>query len=193
MELVSYPRSLWREEKKTSFAAFKICSDFLLLFCRWTKPTLNKQREVWKKSLKLAQICPQFYTLFYFVCKWLEGKITKFVFNSFHLIFYSIELLSKSPIENNLKSLLDALRDILTNCFFFDWSGVINAEGKLWKDQRRFLHEKLRGFGITHVNSKNTKLHDLIKVRIDLQNLWTILKTNSEIIFFPNRAKSTIF
>lgn len=41
---------------------------------------------------------------------------------------------------------------------------MINAERKLWRDQRRFLHEKLRGFGITNVNSKNTKLHDLINV-----------------------------
>ena len=42
--------------------------------------------------------------------------------------------------------------------------GVINAEGKLWKEQRRFLHEKLRRFGMTHLNSKNTKLQNLITV-----------------------------
>jgi hypothetical protein len=42
--------------------------------------------------------------------------------------------------------------------------GVINAEGKLWKDQRRFLHEKLRRFGMTYLNSKNSKLQTLISV-----------------------------
>lgn len=53
---------------------------------------------------------------------------------------------------------------ILTKYFFLLKKGVINAEGKLWKEQRRFLHEKLRRFGMTHLNSKNTKLQNLITV-----------------------------
>jgi hypothetical protein len=44
---------------------------------------------------------------------------------------------------------------------------VINAEGKLWKEQRRFLHEKLRRFGMTHLNSKSTKLQSLIAVSVE--------------------------
>lgn len=31
--------------------------------------------------------------------------------------------------------------------------GIINSEGKLWKDQRKFLHEKLRQFGMTYMGS----------------------------------------
>lgn len=32
--------------------------------------------------------------------------------------------------------------------FLFAFAGIINSKGKLWKDQRRFLHDKLRKFGI---------------------------------------------
>ncbi|KAL7018507.1 hypothetical protein ACKWTF_010783 [Chironomus riparius] len=41
-------------------------------------------------------------------------------------------------------------------------AGVINAEGLLWKDQRRFLHEKLRRFGMTHFSNNNNKLQNMI-------------------------------
>nr|AID61380.1 cytochrome P450 [Calliphora stygia] len=48
--------------------------------------------------------------------------------------------------------------------------GIINSTGKLWKDQRRFLHEKLRQFGMTymgngkHVMEKRimTEVHEYI-------------------------------
>lgn len=33
------------------------------------------------------------------------------------------------------------------------FSGIINSTGKLWKDQRRFLHEKLRQFGMTYMGN----------------------------------------
>nr|AGI92302.1 cytochrome P450 CYP18A1 [Laodelphax striatellus] len=33
--------------------------------------------------------------------------------------------------------------------------GVINSDGRLWKDQRRFLHEKLRRFGVTFGSGKD--------------------------------------
>ncbi|XP_031367129.1 cytochrome P450 18a1 isoform X2 [Apis dorsata] len=29
--------------------------------------------------------------------------------------------------------------------------GIINTEGAMWKDQRKFLHDKLRGFGMTYM------------------------------------------
>ena len=32
-------------------------------------------------------------------------------------------------------------------------AGIINSTGKLWKDQRRFLHEKLRQFGMTYMGN----------------------------------------
>ncbi|XP_026468203.1 cytochrome P450 18a1-like [Ctenocephalides felis] len=48
--------------------------------------------------------------------------------------------------------------------------GIINSEGKLWKDQRRFLHDKLRQFGMTYMgNGKKlmerrimTEVHELL-------------------------------
>ncbi|KAL4714130.1 hypothetical protein ACJJTC_008484 [Scirpophaga incertulas] len=37
-----------------------------------------------------------------------------------------------------------------------DGLGIINSDGRLWKSQRRFLHDKLRGFGMTYLgNGKN--------------------------------------
>lgn len=35
--------------------------------------------------------------------------------------------------------------------FFIE--GIINSTGKLWKDQRRFLHDKLRQLGMTYMGS----------------------------------------
>ncbi|XP_047988668.1 cytochrome P450 18a1 [Leguminivora glycinivorella] len=51
-----------------------------------------------------------------------------------------------------------------------DGLGIINSEGRLWKSQRRFLHEKLREFGMTYMgNGKKimearikNEVHDLI-------------------------------
>ncbi|XP_041976933.1 cytochrome P450 18a1 [Aricia agestis] len=48
--------------------------------------------------------------------------------------------------------------------------GIINSEGRLWKNQRRFLHEKLRGFGMsimgdarkTMVGRIKNEVHDLV-------------------------------
>lgn len=42
--------------------------------------------------------------------------------------------------------------------------GVINAEGKLWKDQRRFINAKLRNFGMTYMGSKKNVMEKLIMV-----------------------------
>lgn len=33
--------------------------------------------------------------------------------------------------------------------FYIVVAGIVNTEGALWKDQRRFLHDKLRSFGMT--------------------------------------------
>lgn len=46
-------------------------------------------------------------------------------------------------------------------CVSIEWNsiirlsliGIINSTGKLWKDQRRFLHEKLRQFGMTYMGN----------------------------------------
>lgn len=38
-------------------------------------------------------------------------------------------------------------------CFNF-FAGIVNSEGRLWKDQRRFLNEKLRHFGMTYLGNR---------------------------------------
>jgi len=43
-------------------------------------------------------------------------------------------------------------------------TGIINTEGKLWKEQRRFLHERLRHFGIKHMGSGREMMEARIMV-----------------------------
>lgn len=47
-------------------------------------------------------------------------------------------------------------------------SGIINVDGKLWKDQRRFLHDKMRLFGMTQMAS-TSKIQKLIVVNMSLK------------------------
>ncbi|KAI5636308.1 cytochrome p450 domain-containing protein [Phthorimaea operculella] len=41
--------------------------------------------------------------------------------------------------------------------------GIINSEGRLWKSQRRFLHEKLREFGMTYMGNGKKIMEGRIK------------------------------
>lgn len=43
--------------------------------------------------------------------------------------------------------------------------GIINSEGKLWKEQRKFLHERLRHFGMTYFGAGKDSMEKRIKVR----------------------------
>lgn len=43
-------------------------------------------------------------------------------------------------------------------------TGIINSEGRLWKSQRRFLHEKLREFGMTYMGNGKKIMEGRIKV-----------------------------
>lgn len=47
-----------------------------------------------------------------------------------------------------------------------DWicTGIVNTEGKMWKEQRRFLHERLRHFGIKHMGDGRDKMEARIMV-----------------------------
>jgi 26-hydroxylase len=42
--------------------------------------------------------------------------------------------------------------------------GIINSEGKLWKDQRKFLHDRLRKFGMTYTGSAKDHMESRIMV-----------------------------
>lgn len=39
------------------------------------------------------------------------------------------------------------------NLCLLNIAGIINSIGDLWKDQRRFLHDKLRQFGMTYMGN----------------------------------------
>lgn len=45
------------------------------------------------------------------------------------------------------------------------YAGIINSEGRLWKSQRRFLHDKLREFGMTYMGNGKKVMEGRIKVR----------------------------
>ncbi|XP_066602887.1 cytochrome P450 18a1 [Prorops nasuta] len=45
--------------------------------------------------------------------------------------------------------------------------GIINSEGALWKEQRRFLHEKLRSFGMTYMGSGKKVMESRIMREVD--------------------------
>lgn len=56
-------------------------------------------------------------------------------------------------------------------CIYFVL-GIINSEGKLWKDQRRFLHDKLRQFGMTYMgNGKKLMERRIMVSLVDLNKM----------------------
>jgi 26-hydroxylase len=46
------------------------------------------------------------------------------------------------------------------------FTGIINSDGKLWKDQRRFLHDRLRQFGMKMMGSGKEEMQNRIMVII---------------------------
>ncbi|KAG7188511.1 hypothetical protein KM043_008145 [Ampulex compressa] len=50
--------------------------------------------------------------------------------------------------------------------------GVINTEGAMWKDQRKFLHDKLRSFGMTYIGAGKKIMESRIMREVD-----TLLRT----------------
>ncbi|XP_063703252.1 cytochrome P450 18a1 [Culicoides brevitarsis] len=45
--------------------------------------------------------------------------------------------------------------------------GIINSEGRLWKDQRRFLNEKLRHFGMTYLGNRKEQMETRIMAEVN--------------------------
>lgn len=56
------------------------------------------------------------------------------------------------------------LFDLLTIRLIGRFAGIINTEGKMWKEQRRFLHERLRHFGMKHMGDGREKMENRIMV-----------------------------
>lgn len=49
------------------------------------------------------------------------------------------------------------------------FTGIVNSEGRLWKDQRRFLNEKLRHFGMTYLGNRKEQMENRIMVSINFR------------------------
>nr|UPI11580.1 cytochrome P450 18A101 [Mythimna separata] len=47
-----------------------------------------------------------------------------------------------------------------------DGLGIVNSEGRLWKNQRRFLHDKLRDFGMTYLGNGKKIMEGRIKCEV---------------------------
>ncbi|KAJ8725545.1 hypothetical protein PYW08_003728 [Mythimna loreyi] len=47
-----------------------------------------------------------------------------------------------------------------------DGLGIVNSEGRLWKNQRRFLHDKLRDFGMTYLGNGKKIMEGRIKSEV---------------------------
>lgn len=45
--------------------------------------------------------------------------------------------------------------------------GVINTEGKLWKDQRRFINTRLRHFGMSYIGSRKSQMESRIMREVE--------------------------
>lgn len=44
---------------------------------------------------------------------------------------------------------------------------MINTAGKLWKDQRRFLHDGLRHFGMSYLGSRKAQMENRIMTEVE--------------------------
>lgn len=56
----------------------------------------------------------------------------------------------------------------------FPFAGVINVAGKLWRDQRRFLHGGLRSFGMSYVGSRQKQMEK--RIMDEVEDFLTILR-----------------
>ncbi|KAF2895168.1 hypothetical protein ILUMI_11007 [Ignelater luminosus] len=68
--------------------------------------------------------------------------------------------------------------------------GIINTMGKLWKDQRRFLHDRLRRFGMTYIGSRKTQMENRIMTEVEEFLCILRAKKNTPIDFNPILAVS---
>lgn len=55
---------------------------------------------------------------------------------------------------------------------------MINTSGKLWKDQRRFVHDGLRHFGMSYLSSRKAQMEKRILCEVD--DFLTILKASNK-------------
>lgn len=56
--------------------------------------------------------------------------------------------------------------------------GVINVAGKLWKDQRRFLYDGLRHFGMSYLGSRKTQMES--RIMKEVEEFLTVLQNRKQ-------------
>lgn len=76
--------------------------------------------------------------------------------------------------------------------------GIINTEGAMWKDQRKFLHDKLRHFGMTYLGAGRKVMESRIMVSVNyyflsliyfLKKLEKITKKNFVLFLFSAKLR----
>jgi len=74
-------------------------------------------------------------------------------------------------------------------------AGIINTEGAMWKDQRRFLHEKLRNFGMTNsgTGKKIMEARIMVSARLSTRTRRFRIRPNrpNSILSFHQRPRET--
>lgn len=63
------------------------------------------------------------------------------------------------------------------NKYLLTITGVINAAGKLWKDQRRFVHDGLRHFGMSYIGSRKAQMEG--RIMNEVEQFLCFLKSES--------------
>lgn len=56
--------------------------------------------------------------------------------------------------------------------------GIINTAGKLWKDQRRFLHDRLRHFGMSYLGARKPQMES--RIMNEVEEFLCVLKAQKD-------------
>nr|CAD7586451.1 unnamed protein product [Timema genevievae] len=70
--------------------------------------------------------------------------------------------------------------------------GIINSDGKLWKDQRKFLHERLRQFGIKCVGTGKEHMETRIMNRCEMAEFFQETVDTHRTTFDPSNIRDLI-
>lgn len=68
-------------------------------------------------------------------------------------------------------------------------AGIINSEGKLWRDQRRFLHDKLRQLGVTYMGKGKDVMEKRIMVSLVKKKIKVLYPRDENILILFGRPR----
>lgn len=119
---------------------------------------------------------------------WTPGNLDLRVNLKILLMVFETQITSEKPLRESRSSCyylyLSTRVQLNINVYVLS-AGVVNNDGKLWKDQRRFLHERLRKFGMAFSDGGRTHMEARISVSYKtnfVMPLYTYVVISSEII-----------